>query len=194
MTSLVRLAAVCLTVNRSIAAPVSSMMQTACSDHDQSTPAHLSGLSPSLVLLLLVVAGSGSFIAVVAPVIAGGRPRLGAAAGRSLKRSRRTTPSPVSTPRPAGPRVVKADLESHASLGDDPTVRDAHRTRRIRLIQLALSDVEPLQPCEAPGRGGGVKRPPPLPGRQDPAERGQGNELVLFTGCASMPHGSGELN
>jgi hypothetical protein len=26
------------------------------------------------------------------------------------------------------------------SLGDDPTVRDAHRTRRIRRIQLALSD------------------------------------------------------
>ena len=86
------------------------------------------------------VAASGSFIDVVAPVLAGERPRSGAAAGRSLKRSRRTTPSPVSTPRPVGPRVVKAGLEGHASLGDDPTVRDAHRTRRARQIQLALSD------------------------------------------------------
>ena len=32
------------------------------------------------------------------------------------------SPSPVSTPRPAGSRAVEADLESHASLGD-PTVR-----------------------------------------------------------------------
>ena len=74
MTSLASPAAVCLTVNRSTAAPASSITQTACSDHDQSTPAHLIG--PSAVpakLSVPVMAGStsfvcGWFIAVVAPV------------------------------------------------------------------------------------------------------------------------------
>lgn len=101
-------------------------------------------------------------------------PGAGAAAGRSLKRSRRTTPSPVSTPRPVGPRVVKAGLEGHASLGDDPTVRDAHRTRRARQIQLAFSDCEPLRPCWDASWRRGDHAPPPQgdgPPRQscDPA-------------------------
>ncbi len=66
----------CFTVKRSIAAPVLSITQTACSDHDQSTPAHLTGpwsVMP-LVLSLLVVPGSGVSIAVVAPVVRVGVP------------------------------------------------------------------------------------------------------------------------
>ncbi|WP_296375420.1 hypothetical protein [Pseudonocardia sp.] len=59
-------------MKRSIAAPLSSITQTACSDHDQSTPAHLG--DASWVLLLLVMPGSGSFIAVVAPVVRVGVP------------------------------------------------------------------------------------------------------------------------
>jgi hypothetical protein len=43
------------------------MTHTACSDHDQSTPAHLTGSPP--VLSLLVVAASGSVIDLVAPVL-----------------------------------------------------------------------------------------------------------------------------
>jgi hypothetical protein len=52
-----------------------------------------------------------------------------------------------------------ADLESHASLGDDPTVRDAHRTRWIRQVQL------PAVTASLHGRGGtpqgwrGTQRP-----------------------------------
>ncbi len=45
----------CFTVKRSIAAPVSSITQTACSDHDQSTPAHLTGASSGLSESSLVV-------------------------------------------------------------------------------------------------------------------------------------------
>jgi len=41
-----------LTVTWAIAVPVSSMMQMACSDHDQSTPAYFSG--PSAVVSSLV--------------------------------------------------------------------------------------------------------------------------------------------
>lgn len=85
---------------------------------------------------------------------------MGAAAGRSLKGSWRTTPSPVSTP-PVRPRVVKADLESHASLGDDPTVRDARRTRRIRQIQLASVTTSLHGRAGAPYGGGG--QPPATP-------------------------------
>jgi hypothetical protein len=59
-------------VKRSTAAPASSITQTACSDYDQSTPAHLAG--PSSVLSLLVMPGSGLFIAVVAPVVRVGVP------------------------------------------------------------------------------------------------------------------------
>src|SRR5687768_15521500 len=42
-------------------------------------------------------------------------------AGRSLKRSQRTTPWPVSTPRTAGPAIVRQVLEEPAQPGGDPT-------------------------------------------------------------------------
>jgi hypothetical protein len=60
-----------VTVHRSTAAPASSMTQTACSDHDQSTPAHLSGPPP--VLSLLVMVGFDSFTG-VAPAARAGVP------------------------------------------------------------------------------------------------------------------------
>jgi hypothetical protein len=51
-------------------------MQTACSDHDQSTPPYLTGpsVAVAVVLLSLVEAGSCRSIAVLVPVVAGGRP------------------------------------------------------------------------------------------------------------------------
>jgi hypothetical protein len=58
VTSLASPAAEWPTVNRSVAAPASSIMQTACSDQDQSTPAHRIGPSASSVVLLLVTAAS----------------------------------------------------------------------------------------------------------------------------------------
>ncbi len=118
----------------------------------------------------------------------GERPRSGAAAGRSLKRSRRTTPSPVSTPHPVGPRVVKAGLEGHPSLGDDPTVRDAHRTRRARQIQLALSDLRAstAPPGRACGQAGGLpgrRAAPPNLGRRVAAGEDRGSKGVPGAAC-----------
>jgi hypothetical protein len=70
---------------------------------------------------------------------------------------------------PSGLAVVKEDLEGPASLGEDPPVRDARRTRRARQIHLALGDREPLRPrWNASRRRGKASRHPKGTGHQAP--------------------------